>query len=1096
MHLNTARAYGSMIREKLAAIVIVGVIGVFVAVGSFYNAQSRPPKAYRIGWEEDPPFQTKGAGGSPTGFGVDLVGEAARRRGIRLQWVFSPKSSERSLREGDVELWPLMTITAERKKHLHFSEPYLQHDHYFMIRADSPFSQPHDLSSATITYLDLPLGGQLLRRIVPNAHVMATSTTKEAIDQVCAHRADAAFTDEFTALSSLFNGLSCANQPLRTLWIPPLRTQLGVGSVFAASGIADEIRQEIGALDADGTLMRLMARWGYYLPRNLQTTTALLNAGKAERRLSYTIAFFVALSLLALAVANHIRRQRNRIKQEVMERERAESTLRESERRFRDLLEHAQLLTIMIDLERRISFCNNHALAITGWSSDEMIGSPAERFLDADYLRQLERAVEMSPAASIPLPFSESTILTKHGQHRWIQWTSTVLRDSSGRAIGLASLGEDVTELRRLRAEAAIRESEERFRAIFQGAAIGVAQMDLEGHITLANDQYCAILGTTQEALAGKSFCAITHPDDIGREFEDMNRLLSGEVPSYSMEKRYIREDGTVLWGRLHASLIRDYEGRPQHFIKVLEDITERNNAEAALRESEERFRNMADTAPVMIWVSGPNNECTFVSKGWLAFTGRTLEQELGDGWMDSLHPEDRERCAGTVLRASQERAAYQMEYRMRSADGSYRWIKDEGVPRFGKDGVFEGYIGSCTDVTNIKLAHEEALARQKLESLGVLAGGIAHDFNNLLGSIMADSELVLSELAPGSVAREGIDRINAVALRAAEIVRELLAYAGKESALFEPVDAPGLVREMIQLLKVSVSKRAALHIQLPEGLPAVRANAAQIRQVVLNLVTNASEALGEEGGVISITARRIVLSHDGPGESSQRLSAGPYLRLEVTDNGCGMSDEVQAKMFDPFFTTKFAGRGLGLAAVQGIVRAHGGAIRVKSASGKGTRFQVLLPLLHETAPKEDGRHESPENSVAGNEGTVLLVEDEESLRVPVSKMLRKKGYTVIETSNGDTAVELFRIYQHAIDIVLLDMTLPGMSGPEIFCKLQGIQPEVKVVFTTAYSHETLLSALDGQQPFGFIRKPYHLRDLLSVLRDARTVGIGHAAGG
>ena len=1066
----------------LIAIGSLGAIGIYFA--SAKDATHQRDRVYRIGWEEVPPFQTKGANGAPTGFGVELLGAAARRRGIRLEWVWSPKSSESSLREGLVDLWPLMTITPERKQYLHISDPYLQHDHYLMIRADSPYSQLQDFSMATVAHLDLAIAPRILRGILPNAHLLARPSTKDAIEDVCAGRADAAFTDEFTGVSTLFNGLACVNQPLRTVWIPSLQTQLGVGATFAAQSAADEIREEIGAMGDDGELRRIMTRWGSYLPRNLETTNALLNAKRAQRNLSYTIAFFVGLLLLAVVAAGHIRRQQKRIQQEVEERERAERTLREWERRFRDLLENAQLIAIIIDLNKGISFCNSYALSITGWTREEVIGHPAEGFVDAEYLRQLEEAIEVSPAAGGPLPLSESAMLTKDGQRRWIQWASTVLRDCAGRASGFASLGEDVTELKRLRAEAAIRESEERFRTIFQEAAVGVAQVDLEGHVTLANERYCAILGATREELVGRT--SRTHPDDIEPQAAQRGRLLAGEIASFSTEKRYIHKDGTVLWVRVHESLIRDHENRPSHFIAVLEDVTERKKAEAALRESEERFRNMADTAPVIIWVSGVDKQCTFVNKGWLAFTGRTLEQELGEGWAGGVHPDDLDRCVASYYSAFDERRAFQMEYRMRSADGTYRWVRDEGVPRFASDGVFAGYIGSCVDVTDIRRSHEEAMARQKLESVGVLAGGIAHDFNNLLGSIMADAELALADLPPGSPAGEGIARINAVALRAAEIVRELMVYAGNESAVFEPVDVSALVGEMIQLLKVSIAKGATLKVNLPTNLPAVRANAAQIRQVVLNLVTNATESLGGADGTITIAARRTRVSRESPTEFGQRLPEADYLRLEVTDTGCGMTEEVQARIFDPFFTTKFAGRGLGLAAVQGIVRGHGGAINVKSAPGRGTRFEILLPFLNEMAPKEPHPSSPQADREAGSTVvTVLLVEDEESLRAPVSKMLRKKGYSIIEAGNGDAALDLFRAHKKDIDMVVLDMTLPGRSGPEIFSQLQIIRPDVKVVFTTAYSQETLQAALAGRGSFGFLRKPYDLADLLNLLREA-----------
>jgi CheY-like chemotaxis protein len=241
-----------------------------------------------------------------------------------------------------------------------------------------------------------------------------------------------------------------------------------------------------------------------------------------------------------------------------------------------------------------------------------------------------------------------------------------------------------------------------------------------------------------------------------------------------------------------------------------------------------------------------------------------------------------------------------------------------------------------------------------------------------------------------------------------------------------------------------------------------------------MNLVTNASEALAENRGVISITA------------SPACLPDGDYVRLEVADNGCGMTEDVSARMFDPYFTTKFAGRGLGLAAVQGIVRAHGGVISVATAAGQGTRCEVLLPCSRDPVPGERRPvQRAPEAERIDRHGTVLIVEDEGSLRTPVSKMLRRRGFSVIEAGDGMSAVELFREHAQETDAVLLDMTLPGLSGPEVFRELRRIKPDVRVILTTAYSHETVLAAVGKDDAWGFIRKPYELKALVASLRDA-----------
>ena len=505
----------------------------------------------------------------------------------------------------------------------------------------------------------------------------------------------------------------------------------------------------------------------------------------------------------------------------------------------------------------------------------------------------------------------------------------------------------------------------------------------------------------------------------------------------------------------------------------------------AALRESEGRFRTLANTAPVMIWASGPDKLCTFFNKFWLDFTGRTMEQELGDGWSCGVHPDDLDSCLSVYTSSFDARQSFQMEYRLRRADGEYRWILDKGIPLFAPEGVFRGYIGSCIDTTDFKNTQEEALRRQKLESVGVLAAGIAHDFNNLLSSIVADTDLALSEMDGGSLPIAEVQEIRRVAFRASEIVRELMVYSGRETAAdFEPVQLALLIKDMVELLKISVSKHVTFITDFGQDLPSVKGQPPQIRQVVMNLIINASEAIGQNHGTITVSAARVTRGEDLVDERAMELTPGDYVRMEVSDTGSGMTEEQTRKIFDPFFTTKLGGRGLGLAVVQGIVRAHGGAVNVRSAAGWGTTFEIFFPCWAEQGQPEDrAKAIVPE---PGNRpmGTVLVVEDEELLRRAMVKVLSKEHYSVIEAADGSAGIDLLRAHGNEIDLVLLDSTLPGATAREVAAEARRIRPDINFLFISAHSKEVARQSINLPESVPFLRKPFPLKDLARTLQE------------
>lgn len=933
-------------KPRQARVILWGAAIALLAAGSYlvwghlWRAQDN--RVYVIGWQNSAPFQQRGAGGLPAGLVIDLVRDAALRRGIQLKWVWHPEGPDAPLRNRQVDLWPLITITPERQAVIHISKPYLQHLYGLMVPATSAYSQLQDLATASIANLGIAIDRRSLGRLLPHARLVTAASGEEAIQNVCTGRTDAAFLNEFTANAALLNGGACSSQPLRVIPVQALRTELGVGSTLEASAVADEIRRGIGASVLEGDLANILQSGGYFSSRDMQYFTALLDAQQRENRLRLTVIVFACLLGLTVFTADRIRRQRNQMRA-------TEWALRQSEQRFRELLEGVKLVAIMTDRSGAISFWNDYAAALTGWSKEEVIGLPAKDFLDLEPPRR--ETHEMARGSVVVTdPLYEGSILQKNGDRRWIQWSSTRLRDSAGRTAGLASLGEDVTELRRLRAEAA--------------------------------------------------------------------RL-----------------------------------------------------------EGEEQFRNIADTTPLMIWTAGPDMGCSFVNKAWLDFTGHIPDQELGSGWTNNIHPEDFEHVRTNYLTAFEARRNVELEYRKRRADGEYRWVLGSGLPRFGTDGQFAGYFGACIDITDLKLRRDEDIARQKLEGVGRLAGGIAHDFNNLLGAILAQADLALAEAIAGEPPQEELNNICAIAIRGAGIVRQLMIYAGHESITSEPVDISWLVDDMRDLLKVLVSKRVVLKTELDRNLPPVQANPTQIRQVVINLATNASEAIGGRDGTIVIRTARSEVRQNGT-----RAHAIDWIELEVSDTGRGIGSCTQSKLFDPTFTTKSVGHGLGLAVVHTIIEALGGSIHVESEAGRGSAFRVLLPSSTGIAPLPHLARAHPTPEELHHETTVLVVEDEEPLRLATVKTLRARGFSVLEAADGNEALASVRAHKDTIGSILLDVTLPGAPSSEVLAEARRLRSNIKVIVTSAYGADMVAESFPGMEIDSFLRKPYRAVELVNVI--------------
>jgi len=515
----------------------------------------------------------------------------------------------------------------------------------------------------------------------------------------------------------------------------------------------------------------------------------------------------------------------------------------------------------------------------------------------------------------------------------------------------------------------------------------------------------------------------------------------------------------------------------------------ERKRAEERLRESEERFRVLAENIPGVIYLrrNDARYSMIYLNDEVEYLTGYPKEDFLTDhlSFVELYHPDDAPKIQPQVNQALAAGHPFHLIYRLRHRSGEWRWVEEWGTTVYldGPERFFlEGFI---SDITDRRQAEEALQQAQKMESLGILAGGVAHDFNNLLVAMLGQTSLALARLLADPVAaRENIEKAVKAAERAADLTRQLLAYSGRGQFAIRSIQLNELIQENVSLFEVPLPKPVSLRTQLLPGLPLVEGDAGQMQQIIMNLVINAAEAIGQRPGTITVqTGLQTITSADTHWWQyiGEPLPAGGYVLLQVEDDGGGMEAATLANIFDPFFTTKFTGRGLGLAAVLGIVRGHHGGLHVISEVGRGTRFQLLFPVhLAPTEPMADQLAESAALTRPAARQTILVIDDEAPVREAVSDILDLEGVPVLTAANGALGLDLYRQRQAEVCLILLDLSMPGLSGEETFYELRRINPEVRVVLSSGYSQTETARRFADQPVAGFLQKPYDVEALIA----------------
>ena len=674
--------------------------------------------------------------------------------------------------------------------------------------------------------------------------------------------------------------------------------------------------------------------------------------------------------------------------------------------------------------------------------------------------------------------------------------------DSRAMAEGLLTILAALLD--RIQARAEISEREKRFRRLTETITDYIFTVRvIDGHpAQTVHSPLCEkVTGYTPEDFQRDPWLWINmvHPDDRDLVRAQIDALLR-EGRAEPIEHRIYRKDGAERWVRNTPVCHFDAEGHLMAYDGLIQDITERKRAEQALLESEQRFRTLVENAADAFFLSDYDARIIDINQQACRSLGYTREELLALTVADIDPLFNLDQYRQVMLHLREQGGVFSMEGHQRRRDGTLLPVEFRfSAVRLGDNQYILAQVRDITDRVRaeaerreLELQFQEA---HKLESLGLMAGGIAHDFNNLLTVILGNADILLQELPQDSPLRAKLFEIEKGARTAADLCTQLLAYAGRSPMNFRPLQLNHLVRDITQLMELSLKKRASLHLELAPALPAMRGDPTRLRQVILNLLTNAGEAITHRNGQVTLrtSVRQIAEAEFSSWRMVFDARPGRFVILEVIDNGCGMDEDTLAKIFDPFFTTKFTGRGLGLGAVLGIMRAHQGLIDVWSRPGMGTRFILAFPVAEDVAEVADEEIEQPAPAVSPSDmphGTILVVDDEEGPRLICERMLSRHGFQVIVAEDGLQGLKRFREDPEQYTLVILDYTMPGMNGEELLQEMRAIRPDLPALFFSGYSDRFIAGLPDFNPPVQFLQKPFRAAQLvdkvMECLRTAR----------
>jgi PAS domain S-box-containing protein len=753
----------------------------------------------------------------------------------------------------------------------------------------------------------------------------------------------------------------------------------------------------------------------------------------------------------------------------------ARKDLTETLEHHRHLLESANDVIYTHDLNGNFTSFNRAAERLTGYTREQGLAMNIADVIAPEHLAEAISTTERQLSGEI-LGVREMEIVGASGRRIPIEVNSHLIwRD--GQPIGIQGIVREITQ--RKRVEAALHESEERYRDLFENANDIMYTLDLEGNLTSLNKAGERITGYNREELLNGPIAPLLAPGEAEIMRQMLERKLIGSDSLTTYELEAATKDGQRLFLEVSSRLIYR-AGRPAGIQGIARDISDRKRAQEEITKSEERFRALIENSSDMVAVLGPEGFVRYASPSACRILGYSAEEIVGKSVFELVHPGDRRAVTAAWNRWNQgTQSGVPTELRVLHQNGTWRTVEATDANLLKNEAV-SGVVINARDITERKHLEEQLLHSQKMDAIGRLAGGLAHDFNNLITAINGFSDLLLMNLHEGDPLRHHVDEIKKAGQRAASLTRQLLAFSRKQVLQPKVLDLNRVVSDMDQMLRRLIGEDVDLETDLAGDLWHVKADPGQIEQVIMNLAINARDAMPEGG--------RLLI-----GSSNVRAPAGARNQIEdfhpdcvmlrVADTGSGMDPDTISRIFEPFFTTKGKGKGtgLGLSTVYGIVEQSGGRIAVSSEVGQGATFDIYLPKSDERRASDQDLGHTLE-ALGGSE-TILLVEDEEAVRNLGSQLLASKGYKVLEAANGGEALLICEQYPNRIHLMLTDVVMPNMSGRQLAERLAPIKPDMKIIYMSGYTDDTIIRRGIPSSETAFLNKPFTPDALMRKVR-------------